>query len=271
MFSLAGPRPWLIGVVHLRATPGAPRYAGDLGAVLEAARVDARALREGGADAVVVENFGDVPFHGEQVPPATVAAMALAVRAVRDELGELPCGVNVLRNDAAAALGLCAATGASFLRVNVHVGVAVTDQGIVQGRAADTVRARAQLCPAAALLADVHVKHAVPLGGGSIADAAADTVRRGLADGLIVSGAGTGSAPEREDLVQVRERVPDVPLLVGSGLTADNAVALLGGSDGGALAAGAIVGTSLKRGGDVLAPVDPRRVERLRGVLDGLR
>ena len=32
--------------------------------------------------------------------------------------------VRVLRNDARAALGLCASAGASFLRVNVHVGAA---------------------------------------------------------------------------------------------------------------------------------------------------
>ncbi len=269
MWKLEGPRPWLIGVVHLRATPGAPNFGGDLAAVLESARADARALRKGGVDAVIVENFGDVPFHAERVPPETVAAMALGLRAVQEELAELPCGVNVLRNDAAAALGLCAATGASFLRVNVHVGAAVTDQGLIQGRAADTVRERARLCPAAAILADVHVKHAEPLGGGSIADAAADTARRGLADALIVSGTGTGSEPRRADLEAVRERVPDVPLLIGSGLTTTNAPDLIG--RGAALTDGAIVGTTLKRGGDVRAPVDPDRVARLRAAFDALR
>jgi predicted TIM-barrel enzyme len=62
---------------------------------------------------------------------------------------------------------LCAATGARFVRVNVHTGAAVTDQGLIQGRAAETLRERQRLCPDVALLCDVQVKHATPLGGES--------------------------------------------------------------------------------------------------------
>ena len=126
---------------------------------------DARALADGGCDALVVENFGDVPFFASEVPPETVAAMALAIEAVRGVAGSLPIGVNVLRNDARAAVGLCAATGASFLRVNVHTGAAVSDQGVLEGRAAETLRERARLCPDAKLLCDVHVKHATTARG----------------------------------------------------------------------------------------------------------
>ena len=54
-------------------------------------------------------------------------------------------------------------------------------------------------------------------------------------------------------------------VLVGSGMTEENAAELL------ALADGAIVGTWLKEGGRVGAPVDPRRVERLRAAADRAR
>ena len=37
-----------------------------------------------------------------------------------------------MRNDAAAALGIAVATGAHFIRVNVHGGAMVTDQGLDQ-------------------------------------------------------------------------------------------------------------------------------------------
>lgn len=250
-------RPLLIGVVHLAATPGSPGYGGDFDAVLDAARRDARALVEGGIRAAVVENFGDAPFFAEQVPAETIASLALALSAVAEVAPELALGINVLRNDARAALGLCAATGAGFLRVNVHTGAAVTDQGIVQGRAAETLRERARLAPHAALLADVHVKHATPMGDESIGQAARETLGRGLADGLIVSGTGTGAAPDTADLAAVRAACPEALLLLGSGFSASSAAEFLAHADG------AIVGTATKHGGDVHAPVDPARVREL--------
>jgi membrane complex biogenesis BtpA family protein len=100
--------------------------------VLRRALEDARAYRRGGAHALVVENFGDVPFTKGCVGPETVAAMAAAGRAIRAEVG-LPLGFNVLRNDARAALALCAACGGTFIRVNVHTGAMLTDQGLIEG------------------------------------------------------------------------------------------------------------------------------------------
>lgn len=44
-------------------------------------------------------------------------------------------GLNVLRNDARSGVGITAATGAAFLRVNVHTGSLFTVQGLLEGRA----------------------------------------------------------------------------------------------------------------------------------------
>ena len=101
--------------------PGAPRYAGDFPAVVDQARAEAQALVESGFDGLLVENFNDVPFYPERVPAETVAAMAVAVREVRAVV-PVPVGVNVLRNDGAAALAIAVATGAAFVRVNVLMG-----------------------------------------------------------------------------------------------------------------------------------------------------
>jgi hypothetical protein len=93
----------LIGVVHLDALPGSPKWVGNFEAVRDRARRDAETYGEGGLDALIVENYGDVPFLPGRVPAATVAAMALLVEAVRAEFGPL-VGVNVLRNDGVSAL-----------------------------------------------------------------------------------------------------------------------------------------------------------------------
>src|SRR6186713_2961660 len=59
----------LIGVVHLRPLPGAPQFGGSLSDILKAAVTDAVAYERGGAHAVIVENFGDVPFTKSSVAP----------------------------------------------------------------------------------------------------------------------------------------------------------------------------------------------------------
>ena len=268
---LAGVR--FVGVVHLLPLPGAPRYLGSMAAVLDAAARDAAALAAGGAHAVIVENFGDVPFRAGPVDPETAAAMALAVERVGREVGRgVPLGVNVLRNDARCALGIAAATGARFVRVNVHSGAAVCDQGLIQGRADETLRVRAALFPdpstRPAILADVHVKHAAPLGASEIGRAALDTYLRGLADGLVVSGDGTGAGVDTRDLVRVREVLPDAPLFVGSGFTPKSAATLFAAAGGGA-PIGAIVGTYLKVGGHVAEPVETERVAAVAALFRG--
>jgi membrane complex biogenesis BtpA family protein len=175
----------------------------------------------------------------------------------------LPLGFNVLRNDARAALALCAGCGGSFIRVNVHTGAMLTDQGLIEGTAADTLRYRRVVCPEARILADVHVKHAVLLGRRPIEDTARDTVERGLADALIISGVGTGMAAEVTDLERVRAACPRTPLLVGSGITRTNVKQYLATADG------FIVGTSLKADGNVSCPVDPKRVAELARAVRG--
>lgn len=247
----------LIGVIHLKALPGAPRFEGSMRAICEAAVADAQAYEGGGADALMVENFGDIPFTRERVAAETVAGMAVAVGAIREAGIGLPLGFNVLRNDVSSGLGLAAACEADFVRVNVHTGAVEADQGIIQGEAYHTLRKRAALCPKVQIWADVLVKHAVPIGDLGIAEAARDTYQRGLADALIVSGVATGAATSSEDLRRVKTACPEAPLLVGSGATCDNAAALLEFADG------LIVASSLKQGGELGNPVDEARVRAL--------
>jgi membrane complex biogenesis BtpA family protein len=227
-----------------------------MGRILDRARSDAEILSSAGFDAVLVENFADTPFHGSTVPPETVAAMSCAVASVVEASG-VAVGVNVLRNDARAALAVATAAGAAFIRVNVHVGVMWTDQGTLEGRAAETLRVRAALAGDVALLADVHVKHATPPPGQTLEDAVADTWARGMADGLIVSGSGTGRPTDLANIGRARIGAPDAPVFVGSGVTPETVSNVLRVADG------AIVGTCLKPGGDPGGAVDPAKARAL--------
>ena len=255
---LFGVRKAFIGVVHLPPLPGSPRWHGDMEAVLAQAQNEAIALEEGGVDGIIVENFGDAPFATGHVGPHTVAAVTLAVQAVMDRVN-LPIGINMLRNDAYSALAVAVATGARFIRANVHYGVMVAEEGLIEGRADETLRYRRALGAdeTVKIFADVLVKHAVPLGASDITQVARETVHRGLADVLIVTGPATGRSADADDVARVKAAMPDVPILVGSGIDESNAEVFL------SLADGAIVGTSLKMGGAIQNPVDRARVKRL--------
>jgi len=268
--NLFGTQTPIVGMVHLLPLPGSPRWGGNLSAVLERAAADALALMEGGVDGILVENFGDVPFYPGPVPPETIAALTRAILQVEAVTGQAgrPLGLNVLRNDARAGIGIAAATGITFLRINVHTGSMFTDQGLLEGRAHETLRERARLAPHLLLFADVHVKHAIPPARASLEAAARDAAERGLADVLVVTGSATGQTPDPERIRRVRFAVPDIPVWVGSGVTAEFGEAWLG-----TLADGAIVGTTLHRDGIPGRGIDPARVralvERVRKLTDG--
>ena len=263
----------VVGMVHLPALPGAPRYDADGGreAIHEAARRDAERLDAGGVDALIVENFGDAPFYPESVPRHVVADLTALVGTVR-AVTDCPVGVNVLRNDGPSAVAVAAATGAAFVRVNVHVGARVADQGVLEGRAHETMRLRERLDADVRVLADVGVKHSAPLGRRESerdAELLGDAVERGLADGVIVSGAGTGRATDRDDVraaVTARDdRGLGAPVFVGSGVTAETVGDTL------TLADGVIVGSAFKQGGDASNPVSVARVERVVASADAVR
>ena len=235
----------LFGMVHLGPLPGAPSFT-SLDDVLALAMHDAQAIVAGGCDGLVIENFGDRPFTRGRVEAETVAAMTRVVTEIAREV-RVPFGINVLRNDALSALAIAAATGAAFVRVNIHTGAAVTDQGIIEGDAYATLRKRAALAPDVLIFADYLVKHATPMGQVS----ARDLRLRGLADAIIITGRETGAVADPGMIRELREDV-DAPLLVGSGLSAENTSRF-------ADADGAIVGTSIKTDGRV----DRARVEAL--------
>ncbi|MCI0789717.1 MAG: BtpA/SgcQ family protein [Chloroflexi bacterium] len=260
---LFGPSKAFIGVVHLLPLPGSPRWGGDMRAVIDRAEDEANILEQGGVDGIIVENFGDAPFRIGRLDPETISGMTVAVDRVQGVVS-VPVGINMLRNDARSALGIAAVTGAKFIRVNVHYGVMAAEEGLIEGEAYQTMRHRKYLGLDVKILADVLVKHAVPLGSVDLGLIARETAQRGLADGLIVSGAATGLETASSDVSVVRQAVPDGLVLVGSGVTEKNIWSVIEHSDG------AIIGTSLKEDGIVTNRVDPDRVRRMAEIFRSL-
>ncbi|WP_049971885.1 BtpA/SgcQ family protein [Haladaptatus cibarius] len=250
----------IVGMVHLSALPGSPDYGGSFDAIRTRALTDVHALESGGVDAIMVENFGDSPFYPDDVPKHVVASMTRIVTELRQAV-DCPLGVNVLRNDAESALSIATAGGADFIRVNVHTGARLTDQGVVEGNAHETLRLRDEIDSGVKILADIDVKHSAPLAERPLTELVDETLGRGRADGLVVSGVGTGHEVDTdllESVVSVRDEASsDASVLVGSGTTTENVADLL------EIADGAIVGTALKEEGKTTNEVDESRVSEL--------
>jgi len=245
----------VIGVVHLLPLPGSPLFGGSMDEIISRAISDCHAYAAGGITSFIIENFGDVPFYPNEVKPVTVAAMTRAVIEVKKIFPDMSLGLNVLRNDAVAAMSIASVAGADFIRVNVHVGAVVSDQGIINGKAYATLRLRRALGSNVKIYCDVDVKHSVQIGNYDLIAQVSDALERALADAIIITGSRTGEPVDVNKLQKIRSRFPYAKIIVGSGANARNVATLLKFADS------VIVGTSVKVDGVTSNPVDARRLQ----------
>jgi len=244
-------------MIHLPPLPGAPhRHPSRIEAIIIAAERDARTLQDAGFHGILLENYSDAPFYASRVPIETITAMTAVAWEIR-KIVAIPLGINVLRNDPIAALAIAHTVKADFIRVNIHMGVMDTDQGRIEGMAAETLRYRAQLgAEHVNIFTDARVKHAQPVAPfKDIFDEIESLLYRGDSDAIILTGPATGKATDPQTIKDVRGKNPQVPILVGSGVTEDQLPEIKKYADG------VIVGTSLKVDGKTTNTVDPLRAK----------
>jgi uncharacterized protein len=83
-----------------------------------------------------------------------------------------------------------------------------------------------------------------------------ETIERGLADAVILSGCATGSPPSQEEMERAKIAAKNTPVFIGSGASWENIGNLITAADG------VIVSSSLKRRGQIENTIDPIRVSR---------
>ena len=256
----------VIGMVHLWPLPGSPGYTGyGMDTILDHAKRDAEVLLEGGVDGLIVENMWDLPYYvGTDVSLEAVTSQAVAAKAIVD-LADVPVGANVIHNGWQAELGIAVAAELDFIRICILTGSRLWDTGdLDSGCGADLLRKRKELqAEHIKLFADVDKKHSVPFPGLDL-ETHIEWTEFYRADGLIVSGRMTGSAPQLDKVRRAKEAALR-PILMGSGTTAENIAGFLQYADG------TIVGTSLKVDGVGENPVDLERVRRYMAAVKSVR
>lgn len=254
----------VIGVVHLKALPGAPLYQDESVADIAAVAVEhARAMVDNGVNGLIVENFGDVMFQKRVGPEVTAAITFIGSEIARAV--DVPMGFCVLQSDAIASLAIAKALNSAFVRVPYYTETSIVDAGMMDSIAAEALRYRKNIGCSAKIFADVHIKHSYPLAQRPIELAAEDCWHRGLADAVIITGLKTGGATDPEDVKRVRRALPDLPLLVGSGVTEENVFDYIDYVDG------IIIASSLNIDGKVENGPDPARIEKFVKTLEQYR
>ena len=246
----------LIGMIHCPPFPGSPRYRGEsLNQIYDACLRDAEFLVNNGLHGLIVENHGDVPFSKpDDIGPETPAFMAVVVERIKRNF-DVPIGINVLANAPITAFAIARATDSAFIRVNQWANAYIANEGFMEGRAAQAMRFRSALRgEGIKVFADSHVKH----GSHSItSDRSIGELTRDLdffdVDAVIATGHRTGDSATMEEIEEVADAT-SLPVLVGSGVDADNIAQIL------TRASAVIVASSLKKDGVWWNPVDPEKV-----------
>ena len=256
----------LIGMIHVGSLPGTPRAELPVAQLIDIASEEAKILSASGFDGIILENMHDRPYvHGAQ-DPAVVAAMAVIVARVR-EMTDLPLGVQVLSGGNREAIAIAHAAGASFVRCENFVYAHVADEGLLErAEAGGLLRYRRTIgAEDVRVFCDIQKKHAshALTADLSLADLGHAAEFFG-ADGLIVTGGFTGRPARVDDLIEVR-RGSSLPLLVGSGVTPENAAAMLEHADA------VIVGSWIKKDGLWSNGIDSARCELMAAAVDAAR
>ncbi|XP_030372493.1 uncharacterized protein F13E9.13, mitochondrial [Scaptodrosophila lebanonensis] len=258
----------VIGMIHVDALPGTPRYAGNWPQIIEKAIHEAHLYKKHKLDAVLIENMHDVPYLPErQLGPEIVAGMTRLAQAVRGAMpNETPCGVQVLACGNKQALAIAKASELQFIRAEGFVFGHVADEGYTDACAGELLRYRRQIDAENVLiftdLKKKHSSHAITADVDLLDTAHAAEFF--LTDGIVITGTATGSAASPKDLEQLAGKVK-VPLLIGSGVTAEN-IALYFCD-----AQAVIIGSHFKRNGSWNEDISEQAVEKFMGKICQLR
>jgi uncharacterized protein len=252
----------IIGMIHVGALPGTPGSKLALPKLVAEAVREAKIYREAGLDGVALENMHDVPYLRGAVGPEIVSAMSIIGQAVKAEFRGVT-GLQILAAANREAIAVAHAAGLDWVRVEGFAFAHVADEGFIDSCAAELLRYRKQIgAERVSVWADIKKKHSshaitADISLGETAHAA-EFMR---ADALIVTGPVTGRPPQPSDVAETKAHSA-LPVLLGSGVDADNLRAFL------PMANGFIIGSAFKRSGHWRNPVDAAMVRRFMRIVD---
>lgn len=252
-------------MIHVEALPGTPKNSKSLTEIISIALREVKIFDAKGVDGIILENMHDLPYLNRKVGPEITAAMSVIAAEIR-HFTNLPLGIQILAGANNESLAVAKAANLDFIRAEGFVFSHVADEGFMDGCAGELLRFRKALdCENIAVFTDVKKKHS---SHSITADlSVAETVSAAefsLSDGIILTGKSTSLPARTEDLKQARSSTK-LPILIGSGITADNIEHYWKFADG------FIVGSYFKDDGFWYNNVSRKRVEKLYEITQRLK
>ena len=252
-----GNRKVVIGMIHLQALPGTPKYTGNVAQIIQKALDEARIYQQAGIDALMIENMHDVPYTKNDVGHEISSLMALTAYLIKQETG-LPLGIQILAGANKAALAAAHSAGADFIRAEGFVYGHLADEGYIDSQAAELLRYRKNLgAEHIAIFTDIKKKHSShALTSDLDITEIAHAAEFFLSDGLIITGMHTGDTADLNELKKVKNTT-NLPVLVGSGVNLENIL------DYWVIADALIIGSYFKKDGFWANAIEQKKVKAL--------
>jgi membrane complex biogenesis BtpA family protein len=203
-----------------------------------------------------LENDHDLPYIQPPLDEKGIALMTRIAKEARDRF-EGPIGIQMLEAANITSLEIAAEADLDYIRVEAYVFAHVGGSGIINGSAGKILRRRKELkAEHVKVFADVKKKH----GSHSLTidlDIKDEIAQAEffLVDGVIVTSQFTGINPDKDDLIKAK-KATKLPVLIGSGMTAENISEYL------PLADGFIVGSYFRKDGKFLEKLEPAPLAR---------
>lgn len=248
----------IIGMLHLPALPGTPASSLTMAEIMERVEHETRVYHDCGLDGVIIENMHDTPYcHARDIQPHVSSCMAVIGSRVRSLLPETtPVGVQVLAAANREAMAVALAAGLQFIRAEGFVFGHVADEGWIDACAGPLLRYRHSIgADHVGVLCDIKKKHSAH---SVTADVSITETARAAhffrSDGVIITGDATGHQADPGQVHDVLQGAPGLPVLVGSGVTAQNLQHY-------SQAHGLIIGSEFKVDGKWENDLDPDRIK----------
>jgi len=250
------PPKFLAAMIAVLPLPGSPLYDGNDQKIVDRALADLEVYIKADVDSIILENDHDLPYIQPPLDEKAVALMTKIAKEVRRRF-DGPVGVQMLEAANITSMEIAAEADLDYIRVEAFVFAHVGGSGIINGSAGKILRRRKQLkAEHIRLFADVKKKH----GSHSLTidlDIKDEIMQAEffMADGVIVTSQFTGLNPDKDELLKAKS-VTKLPVLIGSGMTAENIQDYI------SLADGFIVGSYFRKDGKFLEKLDPERLNK---------
>ena len=244
----------VIGMIHLDALPGTPKYSGKFNNTIEKAIAEAEIYKSAGLKGIMIENMHDVPYLNNSSGPEITSSMAIIGYEIKKRTG-LIVGIQVLASANKEAIAIAHSANLDFIRAEGFVFAHVADEGITESNAGEILRYRKQIgADNVMVFTDIKKKHSshTITSDVSIVETA-KAAEFFLSDGLIITGSSTGEVANIAELINVKKKTK-LPVIIGSGVSADNIHKYYN------LADVFIVGSDFKKNGNWQNGVDKTRV-----------